>query len=504
MNNLIISLRNMMLMFTVYLLFLSASIPSSYCKKENKVIIIGAGSSGIAALSKLLENDINDVLVLEAESRIGGRINTVNLDGTIIELGAEWCHGEKNNTVYEILKERNLLDLLHRDEVPTQMYLSSRQNISEELSNELFQLAVDAYNVEYNGSTNESMASIVGKWYNQQISTRYSNDKQKLEIFKWNSDFLRHVTLCLEGCFSWEDASYDSEYEDCDGYFTLGWGTHGYKIFLDVLTKKYPNIKESLPVEDKILFNKEVSMISTNESDVFIVCSDNSTYQANHVIFTPSLGVLKEKASTLFPQGLPSKKLLAIERIGMGAVMKVFLKYETKWWRDLPGFDLIWTENDRVLSKQYFPDGPTNTNGESWIVEMYNIVAVPDSNVLLVWFTGELVPLIEKMDEKILIKGIEYTLDKFFGHLFTIPRSQKFMRSNWYSSPHFRGTYSFSSVNSSVADILSLQAPIINAKREPIVLFAGEATNPIHHATVHGAVESGFREADRLIEFLKK
>lgn len=32
------------------------------------------------------------------------------------------------------------------------------------------------------------------------------------------------------------------------------------------------------------------------------------------------------------------------------------------------------------------------------------------------------------------------------------------------------------------------------------ILFAGEATNPHHFSTVHGAIESGWREADRLIQ----
>lgn len=44
-----------------------------------------------------------------------------------------------------------------------------------------------------------------------------------------------------------------------------------------------------------------------------------------------------------------------------------------------------------------------------------------------------------------------------------------------------------------------LAKPLVADGRE-VVLFAGEATHSCYFSTVHGAVESGWREADRLIE----
>lgn len=40
------------------------------------VIIVGAGASGIAAASKLLNNGFRNITILEAEDRIGGRLYT--------------------------------------------------------------------------------------------------------------------------------------------------------------------------------------------------------------------------------------------------------------------------------------------------------------------------------------------------------------------------------------------------------------------------------------------
>ena len=31
------------------------------------------------------------------------------------------------------------------------------------------------------------------------------------------------------------------------------------------------------------------------------------------------------------------------------------------------------------------------------------------------------------------------------------------------------------------------------------IFFAGEATSPVHYATVHGAIESGYRAADEIL-----
>lgn len=47
----------------------------------NKVIIIGAGAAGIAAATKLLKNNFNNFIILEAENRIGGRIQTTPFGG---------------------------------------------------------------------------------------------------------------------------------------------------------------------------------------------------------------------------------------------------------------------------------------------------------------------------------------------------------------------------------------------------------------------------------------
>ncbi|XP_024888856.1 polyamine oxidase 1-like [Temnothorax curvispinosus] len=77
--------------------------------KETKIVIVGAGASGIAAASRLLKRGVSDFVILEANDRIGGRINTTNFGEYVVDLGAEWVHGESGNVVFELASKHDLL-----------------------------------------------------------------------------------------------------------------------------------------------------------------------------------------------------------------------------------------------------------------------------------------------------------------------------------------------------------------------------------------------------------
>lgn len=58
-----------------------------------RVVVVGGGAAGLAAASKLYSSGVEGVLVLEASDRFGGRINSCDFAGQVIELGAQWIHG---------------------------------------------------------------------------------------------------------------------------------------------------------------------------------------------------------------------------------------------------------------------------------------------------------------------------------------------------------------------------------------------------------------------------
>lgn len=57
---------------------------------DKKIIIIGAGASGFAAGAKLISKGFENVTILEAENRIGGRVNTIPFGANVLDMGAQW------------------------------------------------------------------------------------------------------------------------------------------------------------------------------------------------------------------------------------------------------------------------------------------------------------------------------------------------------------------------------------------------------------------------------
>lgn len=57
---------------------------------DKKIIIIGSGAAGFAAASKLISNGFENIVLLEAEDRIGGRVHTIPYGSNVLDMGAQW------------------------------------------------------------------------------------------------------------------------------------------------------------------------------------------------------------------------------------------------------------------------------------------------------------------------------------------------------------------------------------------------------------------------------
>lgn len=57
---------------------------------NKKIVIIGAGPSGFAVATKLKANGFQNIELLEAENRFGGRVHTVPFGRNVLDMGAQW------------------------------------------------------------------------------------------------------------------------------------------------------------------------------------------------------------------------------------------------------------------------------------------------------------------------------------------------------------------------------------------------------------------------------
>ena len=79
--------------------------------KKTKVLILGAGVSGIIAAKTLADKNIADFIVLEGQDYVGGRVKHVPFGGYNIEAGANWIHYAEDEETEPIWKLKNQMNI---------------------------------------------------------------------------------------------------------------------------------------------------------------------------------------------------------------------------------------------------------------------------------------------------------------------------------------------------------------------------------------------------------
>ncbi|XP_075222249.1 spermine oxidase-like isoform X2 [Lycorma delicatula] len=449
-------------------------------REKYEVIIVGAGISGIGAATHLLNNNISDIAILEASNRLGGRVYTAPFGDYLIEYGAQWVHGQGGNPVYKIAEPYNFLYVQTWNITKGLVKHSDSKINTSVASSWLFEEALRFFD---NGNDmmlcNCSLEYYFNSRFNELIKNRNVDEYTAQAV----ADQARKCQSVQDGAGNLdEEGSWgNSQYFVPNGSLTVAWKT-GYHSFINMLMGKYEG--KELPVEQKTKFNKVVQTINWTGNEVEITCEDGSHYFADHVIVTVSLGVLKFSAKKMFNPPLPDNKLTAIESLGFDVVNKIFIQFETHWWPLDFEYNLIflWSNEDkqRFKTESKYP------------------------RILEGWVTGDTARLIETLSDDELTGAVIELLNWFVGNEYSISKPINITRSSWASNHFIRGSYSFRTVKSdrlgySASDILA--EPLLFNKTNPVVLFAGEASNDKSFATVHGALETGWREAARILNF---
>ncbi|KAH8286003.1 hypothetical protein KR054_000806, partial [Drosophila jambulina] len=472
----------------------SQPIEMKKCRTSARILLVGAGVSGIAAATRLLQNNFCNVQILEAENRIGGRIYTIPFGDNVIDMGAQWCHGQERNSVYQMVKDRDLVDITGDFFSGTRLVRSNKEMIPLELGEKLFSIAQTSMPM---GSTavEESVGDYLAEHYWREVESQLPEVDRTVatEVLEC---FSRHESSVLASEDLFEvSGRLHVEYDKCGGDQLLNWGDKGYARFLRLLMKVSEDEPEGLGLlENCVRLGKKVVKIEFVDPDkVRVQCEDGDDFNVDHVICTVSLGVLKEQHDRLFIPPLPPAKVNAIRSLQLGTVDKMFLEFEEQPFPDdFVGFYCVWREEElKELRGSEF----------AWLEGISAIHKIKHQpRLLLVWVGGAHGRRAELLEGKEVLKGLHWLFCKFLT--FEIPSPQRFSRSKWFCNPNFRGSYSYRTTR---ADELEtgpedLASPVMGVDGYPRLLFAGEAASPTHFSTVHGAMETGFREADRLIE----
>jgi spermine oxidase len=74
------------------------------------------------------------------------------------------------------------------------------------------------------------------------------------------------------------------------------------------------------------------------------------------------------------------------------------------------------------------------------------------------------------------------------------------IKTKWLTEDNFLGSYAYPSMTFNENSLKNLVEPILNSQGRPAILFAGEATSEKYQGYVHGALDSGWRVAQQLID----
>jgi monoamine oxidase len=440
---------------------------------KRDVVIIGAGAAGLAAARDLGKAGLS-VVVLEARSRVGGRIFTQHDPGSTlpIELGAEFIHG-KSNEIFSIVKEAQL-DV---EEVTGRHWFVDNGKLS---GSGAFWSAVEKVLAKMRDDIKDcSFEDFLRSLPDDEYSPRA---KEIAKRFVEGFHAAESERIGIHGLTAIEDASHPI---DGDRAFRLRNGYDSITMWLQ---------HQSETAGGAIQLEATVRHVKWQRSAVEARLVAGDVHHASAALITVPLSVLQldptQEAAINFDPQLPTWKLHAIQGLEMGAALRVALHFTDRFWEKLTlaGIDERGLKN---LGFIHYADVPLPT----WWTTL------PEHEAVLVgWAGGPDAQVLSKAtDDEILSKAVQS-----LSQIFSVTESElrrRITRShfhNWGNDGYTRGGYTYLPVNG-IEHQLNLAKPVNDT-----LFFAGEATSAGNVGTVHGAIQSGQRAAREILTALGK
>lgn len=431
------------------------------CKKDNsseiplngkKVIIVGAGISGLTAAKRLREKGF-EVIVLEAGSQAGGRIRTSAFGSILFDEGPNWIFGDNGNPLKNVAKDAGVSTAIENFENLSIHDKDGKLYTSSVLSSTIgeYNSAVDA--VKNSGSLTQSFQTV----FNTQNPGKMDN---RLWKFLLSSRLEFDAGGDIAALSSQE---YDKP-EDYNGNDLAV--TNGYKKFIDYLSKSI-----------KIEFNKRVTRVSYHNLGVEVNVGADK-YEADYVIVSVPLSVL-QRNTIAFDPVLADTKIQAINSLKMGVVNKFILQWSKPFWNTTANFLGI-TPDQKGKFNHFINLNKINPNANALVCFSYGQHAIDSESLSDVQVQTEILDHLKAM----------------YGSA-NVPAPIRFARTKWAAAPDIFGAASYVPMGARTSAFTTIARNIANR-----IFFAGEHTDNKRWGTAHAAYSSGLREANRIIALL--
>lgn len=470
---------------------------------STKVVVIGAGLAGLTCARDLLKfNSQLDVTILEASNRIGGRVHSMTADdGTKLELGAHYIHGTIGNPIYDYAIRKGVIKKKSNENRPYEVKHWFHKDLKTTCTEEILTTAYregfaykrqlfDIIDSQINNTDLEHYTSL-----GEYVVPKYEN---YLEKYNDNIPYLNALKSVF-ACTLHDEAISNG----CPSVYDLD--LRGFVSFVDIEgdqyrmsddTASYSDIVQAIRDEiekDCIQLNHVVNKIERHANGKFIVaCKNGSSFYCDFVVCTVSLGVLKSFiAQDIFKIKLPSKKLSSIQKLQIGQIMKVYIKFkkpfptDVRYIRLYPSVDNFQREH---LNK---------------VQSIHTCQRISQSDWWLIWLNADWTIDYENYTPEIFLQKLSTAMKEHYPDFDNEIDTSVHHAFSWTTDAHYQGSYSYLPNRSKTDDIMELQTPVMCNTRGGI-LFAGEMTQPSCYGTTHAAYTSGTREAQRMIDLLKK
>lgn len=414
-----------------------------------KITVIGAGISGLTA-ANVLRNRGGEVTVLEAKNHVGGRIQTDWNLGAPFELGAGWIHGPSAENPVRSLADKVDSTFFITDDEAIEIYDVTGDEMDEDESDEIEEIWYEVLE-EMDADSEGSILKILNE-YDDEI---------------WENPNVRWIFS------AYTEFEYGGSINDISA--GLIHEMSGYSGDDVIITSGYDKIIKILAQHLDIRINSPVRSVSYGYSDHVTVETKGETFTSDYVICSVPLGVLKNDSITFSPN-LPPYMKTSINKVGFGTVTKLAIKFTSQFW-----------DSD----VQYY--GTVNENTGRWPLWL-NYKTFSDENILMGFCFGDYALTADRMSDQELLNDALEVINNIWED--DVTDVQAILRTSWLKDPFSLGAYSFPASQNTEEDFENLFEP-----QNERLFFCGEHTNLLYLATTHGALLSGIRAANQIIDF---